>query len=190
MFTGIIEKRGRVLKAGRRMSVHTGWDDLVPGESIAVAGVCLTVARIDGPAAGFDLVAETLKKTTLGSARPGVEVNLERALRAGDRLGGHVVQGHVDGTGIVRRPGKWLRIESPLAEQLVPKGSVAVDGVSLTVAELEPGAFTIALIPTTLRITTLGRLRKGDRVNLEADVLLKRAPSGLTLALLRRAGFA
>lgn len=190
MFTGIVEKRGRIRKAGRRMAVDTGWTDLVPGESIAVAGVCLTVARIDGPVAGFDLVPETLGKSTLGGLRPGAEVNLERALRAGDRLGGHVVQGHVDGTGVVARPGRRLRIESPLAERLVPKGSVAVDGVSLTVADLDPAAFEIALIPTTLRVTTLGRLRKGDRVNIETDVLLKRAPSGLTLALLRRAGFA
>jgi riboflavin synthase len=190
MFTGIVERRGRIVNAGRRLSVDTGWRDLVRGESVAVAGVCLTVARIDGPVAGFDVVAETMNKTTLGDLAPGAEVNLERALRAGDRLGGHVVQGHVDGTGVVRRLGSMLRIESPLAERLVPKGSVAVDGVSLTVAELEAGAFTIALIPTTLRITTLGRLKRGDRVNLETDVLLKRAASGVTLDLLRRAGFA
>ena len=190
MFTGIVEARGRVVRAGRRMSVSTPWIDLVKGESIAVAGVCLTVARIEGATAGFDVVDETMKKTTLGALAAGVEVNLERALKAGDRLGGHVVQGHVDGTGEVRQAGATLRVRTPLAAQLVPKGSVAVDGVSLTVVDATPGEFSIALIPTTRRITTLGRLKKGQRVNVEVDVLLKRQPSGLTLELLQRAGFA
>src|SRR5439155_9272197 len=117
--------------------------------------------------------------------------NLERALRAADRLGGHVVQGHVDGTGVVMRTGSTLRIESPLAAQLVPKGSVAIDGVSLTVAEIETGGFTIALIPTTRKITTLGRLRKNQRVNIELDMMVKasRPPSRVTVDLLRRARF-
>ncbi|HEX7899649.1 MAG TPA: riboflavin synthase [Planctomycetota bacterium] len=187
MFTGIVEKRGRVLRAGRRMSVDTGWPDLVLGESISVQGVCLTVARIDGPRAGFDVVAETLRKTTLGGLKG--RVNLERALKAGDRLGGHVVQGHVDGTGEVLQAGATLRVRTPLAAQMVPKGSVAVDGVSLTVVDASQEEFSIALIPTTRRLTSLGSVKRGDRVNVELDVLLKKQDSGLTLDLLRKAGF-
>ena len=191
MFTGIVERTGRVARPGRTLSIETGWNDLKPGESIAVSGTCLTVARIQEDRAGFDVVPETIRRTTLGRLRRGDRVNLERALRAGDRLGGHLVQGHVDGTGTVARTGGTLRIESPLAGQLVPKGSVAVDGVSLTVVEVEPGAFTIALIPTTRRLTTLGRLRRGQRVNIEVDVWLKKARpvSRLSIDLLRRAGF-
>lgn len=190
MFTGIVERLGRVVRAGRRMSIDTSWPDLAPGESISVSGVCLTVARIEGARAGFDVVPETMRKTTLGSLRPGEAVNLERALRAGDRLGGHVVQGHVDGTGVVVQAGATLRVRTPLAAQLVPKGSVAVDGVSLTVVEAGSDEFSIALIPTTRRLTTLGRVKRGSRVNVELDVLLKKQPSGVTLELLRRAGFA
>lgn len=190
MFTGIVEKRGRVLRAGRRMSVDTGWNDLVLGESIAVSGVCLTVARIDGPRAGFDVVAETMRKTTLGALKPGAAVNLERALKASDRLGGHVVQGHVDGTGEVLQAGSTLRVRTPLAGQMVPKGSVAVDGVSLTVVDAGSDEFSIALIPTTRRLTTLGSVKRGSRVNIELDVLFKRPASGVTLKLLKRAGFA
>jgi riboflavin synthase len=190
MFTGIVEKRGRVLRAGRRMEVDTGWRDLVLGESVSVSGVCLTVARIDGPRAGFDVVTETMKKTSLGGLKPGDEVNLERALKSGDRLGGHVVQGHVDGTGVVLRSGAELRVRTPLAAQMVAKGSVAVDGVSLTVVDATSDAFWIALIPTTRRLTTLGRVRPGDRVNVELDVLLKKErKGGLTFDLLKKAGF-
>jgi riboflavin synthase alpha subunit len=191
MFTGIVERVGRVAAPGRKLVVETGWADLRRGESIAVSGVCLTVARLDGGRAGFDIVPETVRRTTLGDFKKGGRVNLERALRAGDRLSGHLVQGHIDGTGRVIRAGATLRIESPLAAQLVPKGSVAIDGVSLTVVDVEPGAFTIALIPTTRKITTLGRLRKGQRVNVELDVMLKKSgpPSRVTVDLLRRAGF-
>jgi riboflavin synthase len=192
MFTGIVEKTGRVVRRGPRLVVETGYRDLKRGESVSVGGVCLTVARTDVTRAGFDVVAETTRKTTLGLLRAGDRVNLERALRAGDRLGGHVVLGHVDGTGRVAQAGRTLRIETPLAAQLVPKGSVAVDGVSLTVVDADPDAFTVALIPTTRRLTTLGRLRKGQRVNVELDVLLKRprTASNITLELLKRAGFA
>ena len=191
MFTGIIERMGRVLAAGRRLAVETGWDDLVRGESVGVSGACLTVARIEGTIAGFDVVRETLSKTNLRGLKRGDRVNLERALRMGDRLSGHLVQGHVDGTGAVARTGATLRIETPLATQLVPKGSVAVEGVSLTVVDVEPGAFTIALIPTTRRLTTLGRLKKGQRVNIELDILLKqkRTASTITREFLSRAGF-
>jgi riboflavin synthase len=191
MFTGIVDRQGRVLRAGRRLELETGYPDLAIGESVAVQGACLTVARLREGRAGFDLVPETLRKTTLGSLRPGDRVNLERALRAGDRLSGHVVQGHVDGTGTVARAGATLRIETPLAAQLLPKGSVTVDGVSLTVVETGPNAFTVALIPTTRRITTLGRVRKGDRVNVEVDILAKRSKpsSRITREFLARAGF-
>jgi riboflavin synthase alpha subunit len=191
MFTGIIERRGRILRPGRRLAVETGWSDLAHGESVAVGGVCLTVARLKGSAAEFDLVAETLKKTTLGALRKGDAVNLERALRHGDRLSGHLVQGHVEGTGSIVQAGKTLRIETELAAQMIPKGSISVDGVSLTIVDVEPGAFTVALIPVTRRITTLGRVKKGARVNLELDLMTKRPgkPSRLTREFLRRAGF-
>src|SRR6185503_19392828 len=160
MFTGIVERTGRVIALGRRLVVETGWTDLALGESVAVAGVCLTVARLtpDGPR--FDLVPETLKKTNLGHLRRGNRVNLERAIRHGDRISGHLVQGHVEGTGRVTQSGTTLRIESALAPQMIPKGSITVDGVSLTIVDVDPDAFTVALIPTTRRITTLGTVRK------------------------------
>ena len=191
MFTGIVDRMGRVVRPGRRFVVDTGWKDLRPGESVAVNGVCLTVVRSPGGRAEFDVVRETMRRTNLGDLRRGDRVNLERALRLGDRLSGHIVQGHVDGTGIVRRTGATFRVETPLARQLVTKGSVAIDGVSLTVVDVEPDAFTIALIPTTLRITNLGRRRKGQRVNIELDVLAKyvRRASRITRDWLRRAGF-
>ncbi|HUR39075.1 MAG TPA: riboflavin synthase [Planctomycetota bacterium] len=192
MFTGIVARKGRVVRAGRKLVVETGWKDLAHGESVSVAGVCLTVARLDGPTTAFDLVSETLKKTTLGWLRRGDRVNLERALRHGDRLSGHLVQGHVEGTGVVTRTGKTLRVETELASQMIPKGSITVDGVSLTIVDVEPGAFTVALIPTTRRITTLGSVRKGARVNLELDLMTKRPKkkgSTLTREFLLRAGF-
>ena len=191
MFTGIVSRKGRVLAPGRRLVVDTGWSDLAHGESVAVAGVCLTVARREGPRIGFDLVRETLAKTTLGKLRRGDAVNLERALRHGDRISGHLVQGHVEGTGLVTRAGKTLRVETELASQMIPKGSIAVDGVSLTIVDVEPAAFTVALIPTTRSLTTLGRVRKGERVNLELDLMTKRPKkeSRLTREFLKRAGF-
>ncbi len=191
MFTGIVDRQGRVAAPGRRLAVDTGYGDVRAGESVAVNGVCLTAARVSGGRVGFDVVRETLSRTTLGNLRRGDSVNLERALRAVDRLSGHVVQGHVDGTGRVARTGAILRVETPLASQLVPKGSIAVDGVSLTVVDVEPGAFTVAIIPTTRRVTTLGRIRKGGRVNLELDILSKylRRPSRITREFLEKAGF-
>jgi len=179
------------MRPGKRLVLETGWKDLAHGESVAVAGVCLTVARLDATAAAFDLVGETLKKTTLGTLKKGDAVNLERALRHGDRISGHLVQGHVEGTGRVTRTGKTLRIETDLAAQMIPKGSIAVDGVSLTIVDVDPAAFTVALIPTTRRMTTLGALKKGARVNLELDLMTKRPTrqSTLTRDFLRRAGF-
>ncbi len=191
MFCGIVEKMGRVVKAGKKLVVETGWDDLVHGESVAVNGTCLTVVRNRNGRADFDVVRETLKKTNLGDLKRGSKVNLERSLRVGDRISGHFVQGHVDGTGCILQRGTTMRVESPLSRELVPKGSVAVDGVSLTVVDVDPGSFTIALIPTTLRLTTLGRVRRGDRVNLEIDILSKyvRNPSSITEEFLAKAGY-
>ena len=201
MFTGIVEAAGRVRAVRRsskgvRLEVQGPWK-VPPGASVAVSGVCLTA--LDGKGLAFDVIPETLKRTTLGALRTGGRVNLERAMQAGARLDGHVVQGHVDGTGVVESLSSkggavTLVVRAPgLMDQIVPKGSITVDGVSLTVVEVENGRFSVALIPTTLRLTTLGRLRKGDRVNLETDVLAKyarkRNKSKITLKLLKRAGF-
>ncbi len=217
MFTGIVEAVARVravrrTPAGRRIHVELPFD-ATPGESIAVSGVCLTWTGA-GPAlrsrtrryssggdgeGGFDAIPETLARTTLGRLKPGDRVNLERSLRAGDRLGGHFVMGHVDAVGdvtSVTRAKKavvlGVRVPAAFSRYLAPKGSVAIDGVSLTVVDVEADGFTVALIPFTLAHTTLGRARKGTRVNLEADVLARYARRGgsITRAFLQRAGFA
>jgi riboflavin synthase len=189
MFTGIVEALGRVDRlapagrAGRRLAVavpeDAGWR-LGLGESVAVSGVCLTVVDAGPGRLAFDLAEETLRVTTLGALEPGDPVNLERPLRLDARLGGHLVLGHVDGVGVVdgRRAegeGAWLEVAVPpgLRPLLIPKGSVAVDGVSLTVAALGGDGFAVALIPHTLAATTLGRRRPGDAVNLEMDVIGK-----------------
>jgi riboflavin synthase len=203
MFTGLVEEKGVVtalepLGDAVRLSVRgpvvTG--DATHGASISVNGCCLTVMRQDGDVFAADVMAESLRRTSLGDLQPGDEVNLERAMQAGGRMGGHVVQGHVDGTGVLldRTPSEhWdvLRFSLPvdLARYLVPKGSITVQGVSLTVVEVSdppaPGggagpwaaddvsSFSVSLIPTTLADTTLGTLTPGDRVNLEVDVLAK-----------------
>ena len=201
VFTGIVEAKGRVgsvrrTPQGLRIEVSAPWS--VPaGASVSVSGVCLSA--LEGKGLAFDVVPETLSRTTIGSLRRGATVNLERAMKAGARLDGHVVLGHVEGRGTVRSLSKkngavTLEIQAPedLREYIVPKGSIAIDGVSLTVADVEEGRFTVALIPTTLRVTTLGGLRRGQAVNLETDPLLKRRKptSTVTLALLKRAGFA
>lgn len=187
MFTGLIEAIGEVLQAERRggrlrLSVDLGRaaDGIKVGDSINLSGACQTVAHVEGRRAEFNAVAETLARTTLDRWKRGTHINIERSLRPGDRLGGHFVAGHVDGTGRVvenagRAGGWWLRIEAPgeLFPEIAPKGSIAVDGVSLTVVEVAPPVFSIALIPTTLRETTLGHLKPGDRVNLETDLLAK-----------------
>ncbi len=188
MFTGIVEELGEVTGLtgnadGVRLTVRAGavLDGAKVGESIAVSGVCLTIVGLVGQAFESDVVAETLRRTTLGRLRQGSPVNLERPLRFDQRLGGHIVQGHVDGVGTItaiRQEGEgiWMEIApSPaLMRYLVEKGSVAVDGVSLTVAALTdaPG-FAIALIPHTLAVTTLGRWGVGDAVNIEVDILAK-----------------
>ena len=176
MFTGIVSARARVdsFDAGR-LAVETDVDARV-GDSVALDGVCLTVVAAEDGRLVFDVVPETLAR-----AKPfREEVNVEPALRAGEPLGGHYVQGHVDGVGRVRavepeREGKRMVIEAPpeVLRYCVEKGSIAVDGVSLTIAELADGAFTAALVPHTLAVTTLGDLSPGDEVNLEVDVLAK-----------------
>jgi len=187
MFTGLIETIGRVASADRtaggvrlRVDLGPAADGVRAGDSVNLGGACQTVAAVEGAVADFDTVTETLDCTTLGQWGAGTAVNVERSLRPGDRLGGHFVAGHVDATGRVldnrERAGGWvLRVEAPeaLAPEIAPKGSIAVDGVSLTVVEAGPPAFTVALIPTTLRETTLGRLAAGDHVNLETDLLAK-----------------
>lgn len=190
MFTGIVQDVGTVQEVAPgglgnvrlRVAAPAALRDARVGDSIAVCGVCLTVTAL-GPDGGWfeaDVVPETLSRTTLGGLRTGDAVNLEPCLRPVDRLGGHIVQGHVDAVGRVRdvaREGDGVRmtIEAPpsVLRYVVEKGSIAVDGVSLTVAGLRPGAFEVALIPHTLRATTLGRRRPGDAVNLEADILGK-----------------
>jgi riboflavin synthase len=191
LFTGIIQVTGRLARresrgAGARLTIATARPParLALGESIAVNGACLTVVARRGTRFAVDVSPETLRRTTLGALEPGARVNLERALRIGDRLGGHFVQGHVDGVGRLRtiRPdADWqlYQFEAPrsLAPYLVEKGSIAVDGVSLTVFACNRSSFTVALIPHTLAETTLGARRPGDRVNLEADVLMKHVAS-------------
>ena len=213
MFTGLVEHAGTVVslkKAGAKSVLRV---DLGPvakgcraGDSISVAGTCLTLTAAPAKGVGsFEAVKETLSRTTLGGLKAGSKVNLERALCVGDRLGGHFVQGHVDGVGTVRKnggpEGAWeLSVAAPpeVLRNLIPKGSVGVDGVSLTVASLDAEGLTIALIPTTLSVTTLGALKKGDRVNLEADLLGKwvrrlmeesNPPSRITRERLEAEGF-
>jgi riboflavin synthase len=184
MFTGIVEELGRVLdRRGTRLVVaaRKALDGSDLGSSIAVNGVCLTVVERGSEALGFDLGPETLAVSALGDLAAGDPVNLERPLRMGDFLGGHLVQGHVDGIGIVTGADRSadtsrIRVEwqdPRLAPYLIAKGSVAVDGVSLTVAALDEGAFEVMVIPHTLAVTTLGTARRGRRVNLELDMIGK-----------------
>jgi riboflavin synthase len=176
MFTGIVHERGRVASFdGGRLVVESRIEAEI-GDSVAVDGVCLTVTEASNGTLAFDVMVETLSRAKLF----GAEVNLEPALRAGEPLGGHYVQGHVDGVGRVRSieaegDGKrlWVDAEPELLRYLVEKGSITVDGVSLTVAELAEGGFAVALVQHTLAATTLGGLAPGDRVNLETDVLAK-----------------
>lgn len=182
MFTGIVEERGVVREAGRRLVVEcrTVAGDAEVGSSIAVSGVCLTVADRPPGALAFDLTEETRSRSTLGFLRPGAGVNLERPVTLATRLGGHLVQGHVDGVATVEAvecegDGARVRLRpgNRLGRYVVDMGSVAVDGVSLTVAAVDDGAFTVALVPHTLEVTTLGELAPGDRINLEVDVVAK-----------------
>ena len=187
MFTGLVEETGRTIECLRdarsaRLTVETGTihEGARLGDSIAVNGCCLTVIGIDGPQLTFDAIPETLDRTNLGELRPGDIVNLERPLSASGRLDGHFVQGHIDGVGAIRaitpdENAVILEIEAParLRRYLVEKGSVAVDGVSLTVADVRDTSFTVWTIPRTRQVTNLGRLGIGDLVNLECDLLGK-----------------
>ncbi len=186
MFTGIVQHRGTIVKTvavefGRKLVVDaSAWNHRpVHGESICVSGVCLTCTSHEGKLA-FDVIAQTLKCTTLGDLAKGDAVNLEPCVTPTTLLGGHIVQGHVDGVGIVRDRVETseevrLTIEAPpeLRDYIVPKGSVALDGVSMTLAEVRDEVFEIALIPTTIELTTLGLAEVGTRVNLEADIMVK-----------------
>ena len=189
MFTGIVEELGEVVAVERgtasaRLTVRgpVVTADAVHGVSIAVNGVCLTVVEHGGGSFVVDVMDETLRRSSLATAQPGEPVNLERAMPADGRFGGHVVQGHVDGTArlVTREPGdRWevltFSMPTALAAFVVEKGSITVDGVSLTVSALDDavGTFSVSLIPTTLELTTLGRRQVGDVVNLEVDVIAK-----------------
>ena len=186
MFTGLVEGVGRVTAidrsdAGARVRIETSLvGELRTGDSIAVNGVCLSATELEDGAFAADAMNETLSRTSLGDLAPGAAVNLELPLRAGDRLGGHMVQGHVDGVGAIVEVtedgfARRIRIEAPpaLLRYVIEKGSIAVDGVSLTVVDLNGRSFTVSLIPETLQRTNLGRAGAGDRVNLEVDVLAK-----------------
>lgn len=188
MFTGLVEELGVVRSVDPvgdgvriRIAARTVVEDAEIGSSIAVNGCCLTVVELDPEGFAADAVPETLRRTALGTLGPGAPVNLERSLAAGDRMGGHIVLGHVDATTTVRDvrandDGSWwvvFELPQAIAPYVVEKGSIAVDGVSLTVAELTDDTFSIALIPHTAAVTTLGRVAPGSVVQLEADCLAK-----------------
>ncbi|MFZ9683216.1 MAG: riboflavin synthase [Cephaloticoccus sp.] len=186
MFTGIVEEKGKVREvalAGEwwrmRVAVRLVAADVTLGDSIAVNGCCLTVCAFDADTLTFDVLEETRRLTNFADLRDGLHVNLERSLRADARLGGHFVSGHIDGLGTVevfekRGADHYLRILTGANRgPVVPKGSIAIDGVSLTVAELDANGIAVWLIPTTLEVTNLGEKRAGDRVNLEFDLLGK-----------------
>lgn len=187
MFSGIIRHLGTVRHAtgiagGSRLTVACAAlaPSVTPGASVAVNGVCLTATPSRDDTLVFDVVAETLRRSTLGRLRPGQKVNLETSLRYGDPVDGHFVQGHVEGTAtLVERLAHGAEYRAtfatpgPLHPHIVPKGSIALDGVSLTLADVTEHTFSVALIPTTLRLTTLGDLREGDPVNVETDVLVR-----------------
>jgi riboflavin synthase len=213
MFTGLVEGVGEIVgitsrAEGLHLTVKTSFPagELTLGESVALAGACLTVVAIATPRASFEVSPETLARTTFPLKKPGDRVNLERALRLGDRLGGHLVTGHVDGTGVVRERregpahlGLTFELPRALARYVIDKGSIAVDGVSLTVNACQGNTFQVNIIPFTAQETTLGVLKVGDRVNLETDIIGKYvarllgqdAPQGqgVTPELLARHGF-
>jgi riboflavin synthase len=189
MFTGLVQHLASVreihaLPPGKRLVVHSPQisRDAAPGDSIAINGCCLTVVALEQDCLSFDAGPETLARTTLGGLSQGSAVNLEPSLRVGDRLGGHFVTGHVEGIGTLRERKDdrdwstfWFGFPSVLGRYMVEKGSIAVDGVSLTLVDVEAERFSVALIPHTLEATTLGQLGVGGRVNLETDLLAKYA---------------
>ena len=184
MFTGLIETTGKVISTrrssrGGRLTIASSLEELEIGDSVSVNGVCQTVAGLGGGSFSCDVLPETLRVTNLGRLRAGSAVNLERALTADARLGGHIVNGHVDGVGrvtrVIRDPlGIEIDAGSELGRYMVPKGSVAVDGVSLTIGpDSSGGKFRVFIIPHTWETTTLGKARPGNRVNIEVDILAK-----------------
>jgi riboflavin synthase len=213
MFTGIIQKICSVKalsKGGDSAALTVDLDQLVnqakTGDSIAINGICLTVTKLTGTLVTFDVSGETLAKSTIGKLTSGSKVNIELALRAEDRFGGHFVLGHVDGTAIIKKIEKkadfatfTLAAPKDLLEQMIPKGSVSVNGISLTIAELNPDGFTAAVIPQTLKETTLGQAKINDPVNIEIDIITKTVrkylqqlspgKSGMTLEDLEQQGF-
>jgi riboflavin synthase len=213
VFTGIIESTGTIEQAtpvagGRRLRVSVGQmaGECKHGDSVCISGVCLTVTAIGGKHLDFDVITETLDKTTLGALKSGDRVNLERSLRVGDRLDGHFVQGHVDGRATVEKIEQtpkehviWFRGEDSVSPYVIPKGSITIDGVSLTIAAVRKSLFSVALIPTTLDRTTLSTLKTGHRVNIESDIIVRTivhrleatsGEGGITVEALQRAGFA
>ncbi len=211
MFTGIIENLATVkklsLKAGGAelfLDIGDFAENLKLGESIAINGVCLTVKQISDTVVSFDVSGETLTKTTLGKLRNAETVNIERALRVGDRLGGHFVTGHIDGVGIIKEKKQHenqctmtFSVEKRFTDMMIEKGSVAVDGISLTIVNVTDGTFSVALIPYTLTSTTLGHKKTGDQVNIEIDmmgkwvkkILKKENDGGITWEQLTEQGF-
>lgn len=187
MFSGIIDAVGEVTvvaatPGGGELTIRAPgyWADVIPGSSVALDGVCLTVTRIEGDIVTFDVVAETLRRSTLGELRAGSRVNLQKSLRVGDRVDGHFVQGHVDSIGVISRaestPAEskwWVRVDAATRPCVVPKGSIAIDGISLTIADVRGDEFSVALIPTTLDRTTIGSKQVGARVNLETDIVAR-----------------
>ncbi len=213
MFTGIVEEVGTVealdsRAAGARLRIRcrTVMADTATGSSVAVNGVCLTAVDVRAESFSADLAPETLRRTNLGDLRAGSAVNLERPLAPTGRLSGHIVQGHVDGTGellsleALGADNSWLRVRAPreLDRYLVFKGSIAIDGISLTIAALEGGVVSVAIIPHTLSVTNLGARRPGDRLNIECDLVAKyvekmmssiERPAALTVDRLKGEGF-
>ncbi len=187
MFTGLIEAVGVVKSVvpgagGLTMTLDLGRivEGCQVGDSIAINGVCLTIAKLNGDLATFALSEETVKKTSLSRLKPLSQVNVERAIKSNDRFGGHFVSGHIDGTAIIRtikRYGEFADMtftaDSEILDNMILKGSVAVDGISLTIADIDNNSFTVALIPETLKRTTLGKAKIGDQVNIETDIIIK-----------------
>lgn len=187
MFTGIVEEMGVVRHLEKNLSgsrlrilAETVLNDMNPGASISVNGVCVTVVAVDGQEFAVDISPETLAVTTLGMLEPGIPVNLERAMKLSDRIGGHLVSGHVDGVGVIvarKQMGNALVLTIEAAQELlrycVPKGSITVDGISMTINEVHDRTFALTVIPHTGTVTTLGLKQEGDRVNLEADLIGK-----------------
>lgn len=211
MFTGLVEETGSlrsVRREGRSLRLTVGARKVLEGvrvgDSIAVNGVCLTVTGLHADSFTADVMPETFEKTNLSESPVGALVNLERTMALGDRFGGHIVQGHVDGTGRIRAVraeeiAVWCTVEAPpeIIRYMVPKGSIAIDGISLTVVDLGADSFRVSLIPHTFNVTAMAHRRPGDRVNLEVDILAKYVErlltprsSGVTEAFLRKHGFA